>query len=87
MSRQDILDQYGLDDEEVVFCDGFDDCIIGVVGRFGAPSVIGYDFDKMIASMIARDGMTYEEAEEFFEFNILGAYVGEYTPVFISLLT
>jgi hypothetical protein len=28
--------------------------------------------------------MSREEAEEYFEFNILGAYVGEYTPVFIS---
>ena len=30
-----------------------------------------------------RDEMTYEEAYEFFSYNIIGAWVGEYTPVFI----
>jgi hypothetical protein len=31
-----------------------------------------------------RDGMERDEAEEFFDFNIEGAYVGPETPVFIS---
>ena len=30
-----------------------------------------------------RDGMTEEEAQEFFEFNIACAYVGEYTPIYM----
>jgi hypothetical protein len=30
-----------------------------------------------------RDGMTHEEAIEFFDFNIAGAYVGEYTPIYM----
>jgi hypothetical protein len=32
---------------------------------------------------MVRDGMDYDEAYEFFEFNTLGAYVGEQTPVFV----
>ena len=28
--------------------------------------------------------MTYEEAIEYFDYNILGAWMGEYTPVFIQ---
>ena len=32
---------------------------------------------------MTRDGMTYEEAIEFFEFNIKGSWMGEYTPVYI----
>jgi hypothetical protein len=31
------------------------------------------------------DGMDDEEAEEFFAFNIIGAFVGEKTPLFITL--
>ena len=27
----------------------------------------------------------YAEAEEYFEFNVIGAYVGENTPVFVTL--
>ena len=33
--------------------------------------------------MVERDGMTYEEAIEYFDYNILGAWMGEYTPVYI----
>ena len=32
---------------------------------------------------MTRDGMNYEDALEFFEFNTLGAYVGKQTPVFV----
>jgi hypothetical protein len=28
--------------------------------------------------------MSYEEAIEYFEYNVLGAYVGENTPIFID---
>jgi hypothetical protein len=30
-----------------------------------------------------KDGMEYDEALEYFDFNIAGAYVGEQTPIFI----
>jgi hypothetical protein len=31
-----------------------------------------------------RDGMSWEEAQEFFDFNIKGAWVGPNTPVFVQ---
>jgi hypothetical protein len=34
-----------------------------------------------------RDGMTEEEALEYFHFNVVGAYVGKFTPVFITRAT
>lgn len=34
--------------------------------------------------MIKRDGMTYEEALEYFDFNIQCAWLGEFTPIYIS---
>ena len=39
-----------------------------------------YSGEKIVAILIARDGMTAEEAMEYIEFNIEGAYVGEQTP-------
>jgi hypothetical protein len=62
--------------------DGYDDCVIGLCHQFGRPPVIAYDRDKVIKKLM-KD-MTWEEAEEFFEFNQIGAYMGEYTPVFIA---
>jgi hypothetical protein len=34
--------------------------------------------------LVYSDGMTYDEAVEFFEFNVLGAWVGDETPAFYS---
>jgi hypothetical protein len=70
--------------EQIVTCDGFDSCIIGIANRFGMEPVVAYDYDKCIALLVNRDGMSEEEAVEFFEFNTLGAWVGEGTPVFVS---
>lgn len=70
---------------DVMLADGYDDCIIGVVNRIGTPTVVLYDTEKIIMKLM-EGGMTYEEAYEFFEFNILGAYVGEYTPAFLEII-
>jgi hypothetical protein len=44
-----------------------------------------YDEDKCIQILMERDGMTDEEAIEFFEFNVVGAYVGDHTPIYVRL--
>ena len=64
---------------EALFADGFDESILGIdtKGR------VTYSYNKIIETLIERDGMTEEEAREFFSFNIDGAYVGEYTPIYI----
>ena len=73
MNRED------LDYEDLLFADGFDEAIIGVEERGG---VVAYDVDKII-EILSRE-MTEDEAIEYFEFNILGAYMGEKTPVYIK---
>lgn len=65
--------------------DGFDDCIVGVVTRFKMPPIVCYDRAKVIAKNM-KGGMTRDEAEEFFEFNQIGAWVGEGTPCFLHYL-
>jgi len=64
--------------------DGFDEAILGVASRCGMNDLLAYDVNKIIDILIKRDGMSYEEAQEFFEFNIIGAYMGENTPIFIT---
>jgi hypothetical protein len=68
---------------EAVLFDGYEDAIIGVAERCGQPTLVVYDIDKCIQILIDRDGMTYEEAEEFFGFNSLGCWAGEMTPLFL----
>ena len=66
---------------ELVLMDGFDDCILGIASRCGDEQFVIYDYAKVIARNMS-DGMTEEEAIEYFNFNQECAYVGEYTPGF-----
>lgn len=71
--------------EGLLLATGYDDCILGIAERCGQPNVVAYDSQK-IAKSLMRQGMTEEEAWEFFSFNISGAYVGELTPIFVHKL-
>ena len=42
-----------------------------------------YSEEKVLDVLVKRDGMSYEDAMDFFEFNIRGAYLGEQTPLYI----
>ena len=79
-------------EEFAYLADGFDEAIIGISERFGRDPIVAYDRDKCIEIIIARstqNGLTdeeaYEEAAEYFGFNVIGAWVGEGTPEFITL--
>ena len=63
--------------------DGFNDAIIGVGSRCGKDDILVYDNDKIISILMKKDGMTFEEALEYFHFNILGSWVGEGTTMFL----
>ena len=69
----------------LILADGFEEAFIGVSHRYGfdAP-VAAYDRDKCI-DILMKEGMDREVAEEHFAFNVLGAWVGEATPVFVEV--
>ena len=69
---------------EALLADGFEDAYIGWCEVFNRPPLAAYDRDKCIEILMERDGMDYEEAEEYFDFNVIDAYEGEYTPVFLK---
>lgn len=66
--------------EDALTADGFDDCVIGST----TDGKVVYDAGKIIYQMVS-EGMEYEEALEYFYYNIEGAYVGEYTPIYVWL--
>jgi hypothetical protein len=71
-------------DTELLFLseEDFDEAIIGVAERIGEEPVVAYDTTKIVE--ILSRSMSVDEAYEYFEFNILGAYVGQKTPMFIT---
>lgn len=64
----------------------FDEAIVGLTERAIGVTAVCYSREKVI-EILMRDGMDRDEAEEFFEFNTVGAYVGEGSPVFLTTLT
>ena len=64
--------------------DGFDSAVIGVGERNNTDSMIVYDYSKMVNVLMTRDGMAHEEAEEYIDFNIVGAWIGDTTPIIVS---
>ena len=68
--------------EEALVADGFAEAIIGYAYRLSDPIVI-YDRAKCI-EILMRD-MSYDDACEYFSFNVEGAYVGPSTPLFIDV--
>lgn len=72
--------------DEALTADGFDDALIGYVQVPCKPSRALYDREKCIQILIKRDKMTRDVAEEYFDFNVVGAYVGENGPVFGTIL-
>jgi len=76
------IDEYA---EGAVLLDGLEDAIIGITEEFGGNRRILYSRDKIIQILCERDSMTEEEAQEFYEFNILGLHVSEQNPVFLDI--
>ena len=71
----DIVDRYT--DEEILKADGLDKAIIGI-DEYSTRLI--YSYTKIIK--ILMEDMTREDAEDYFQFNIHQAYVGEKTPIY-----
>ena len=76
------IDEYA---EGAVLLDGLESAIIGIVEDFGsAGRKILYSKQGILNILQERDLMTYGEAEEFYDYNILGLYAGEQNAVFLD---
>ena len=82
MNRKDIEDLYSDDEPDIFFADGYDEAIAGVVWD-GERTRVVYKTEKILA-ILMEDEMTYDEAAEYFDFNVAGAYMGVYTPLYLE---
>lgn len=69
---------------EMLVMDGFDDCIIGVIERFGIEPIICYSKGMVIAKLCEEGDMSEDEAEEYWSYNMIGAWLGDGTPCFFT---
>jgi hypothetical protein len=76
---------------ETLKIDGADEALIGAAlvwvpqpgGGTSRELVLVYDGDALVSGLMARDGMSEEEAREHVGFNIEDAYVGPCTPIIV----
>lgn len=73
-----------LAEEECLTVDGFDEALVGCT--YGADVVAVYDINKMIEILIC-EGMDYDDAVEYLEYNVVAAYMGEKTPQYVNFVT
>lgn len=66
---------------EALLADGLDDALVGIGQQFNRHLAV-YSVSRVL-QIFMRQGMTCEQALEHFEFNVVGAYVGPNTPVFL----
>ena len=73
---------------EALYPTDMKEAIVGILNRFGMEPIIVLDRAKCIEILMESSGddkgMSWEEAEEYFEFNTIGAWMGEGTPAFIT---
>ena len=69
--------------EDTVFYDEFDAAFVGFGWQFNVGPVAVYN-QGLVMDILKARGMDEEGALEYFNFNIIGAYVGERTPIFLT---
>tara|TARA_R100001509_G_scaffold165613_1_gene148226 strand:- start:3596 stop:3856 length:261 start_codon:yes stop_codon:yes gene_type:complete len=83
MTREDIeVFIENITEETILLADGLDEAFLGVATEEDVPRAV-YSIERCIKAF-TKEGMSEEEAAEYFWFNTAGAYVGEKTPIWIS---
>ena len=89
MNIREWISEYN---DKALCADGFDEAILGVAIIHGGDYVVAYDRERCIQILMDEFEPTLEDGEdlytiavEYFEYNVAGSYVGEFTPMFIQI--
>ena len=69
---------------EALLVDGLNEAVIGFGHQFSNAPVAIYDYDKCIEIYMRDNGWDYDEAMDWMSFNVIGAWMGEGTPIFMT---
>ena len=68
---------------DALLAEGFEDAMVGLARRCSQPTLAVYDHALGVQVLIRDRSMSYQEAVEWMEFNVVGAWMGEHTPVWL----
>lgn len=84
--QKDLINEITENNPKACFIQGHDNAILGMVKQHGKFCLILYDPLKIIDNLMVNDGMSYEDAVEYFQYNIECAYGGKHTPAMLVRL-
>lgn len=82
-SPKDIIETLEELNPEAIMYDGFDAALVGIIARCSTEPLALYDREKCIRILVDQ-GATYEEALDYFCFNVEGCWAGPHTPFIAS---
>ena len=83
-AQAEMIEQLAEENPDALMADGFEKAFLGIYRRFSHPPLAAYSYEECIQVLMERDKMPYEGAVEFFDFNVIGSWMGEGTPVFVQ---
>ena len=88
MKVEDIKEHLAEINEEAILYDDYDEALIGIGHRFGMDGIAAYDLDKVLKELekILGPECTEEDVIEYFDYNVIGTWAGEHTPIFIEVM-
>ena len=69
---------------EAIVLDGLDEAVIGIGYSKDLEPRLIYSINNIILTLIGRDGMSENEAREFYDYNIADGYFGNHGPIFLE---
>lgn len=66
---------------EAIWYDGLEDAIVGIGCQYSKDPVVVYEEERIIFILMSEQEMEFEEAWEYYSFNIQGMWVGDNTPI------
>lgn len=73
--------------DKPLLADGFERAFVGIAQRCGQPDLAVYDYGAAVVLLVNEEGMTPPDAMEYLDFNVVGAWMGEGTPLWVTTMS
>ena len=80
---EEFANEMGLEDLSISPANGLEEAFLGMAERFGAPMVPVFSYDMCIQILMRDNGWSYDEAIDYFHYNILGAFLSDDQPIYL----
>ena len=82
-SQAELMEYIESNWPDSLLANGYNSAIIGVSGGNDSGRV-AYSMSKMVEIAARELAVDWDEALDWLEYNTFGAYVGEYTPIYVD---